>query len=393
MYLIILLGALSALPPLSIDIGLPGFSALAASLSVPSSMAALTLSFFLAGFSIAQFIFGPLADAWGRKSVLLIGCTLFMLGGFACGFAHSMPVLLLWRFIEGAGASSGVVVSLAIVRDLYEGSAAKQMLSHVAMVNAIAPAIAPSLGGLILLFANWRAIYFALGLCGLFLLTAVFFGLRETLKDHHKRTLQPSEIIAGYRRVFFNRDCMMYSIMSAFSFGAMFAYVSGSSFVFIDLLKVSTTTYGLLFACTALGIMSGSFINARLNALGVSHHRILRAALSIALITALTVLVLSATDYFKLLIVMPILILNTMMYGLIAPNATYIAIHSLPEVAGMASAAIGGFRIFGGVISSAMVAYFYHGESSIAMASVMTCFAFMALTLYFFISAHEKKVQ
>jgi DHA1 family bicyclomycin/chloramphenicol resistance-like MFS transporter len=177
----LLIGALAALPPLSIDLGLPALTLLQASLGATPTGAALTLSLFLAGFGASQLVMGPLSDRYGRRPVMLTGMVLYAASGLGCALAPSIEVLLALRLLEGVGAAGGTTLAMAMVRDCFEGQAGRIKMSQVTMVITIAPIIAPTLGGLLLLaFDSWRVIYATLALCGTALALAVWQGLAES---------------------------------------------------------------------------------------------------------------------------------------------------------------------------------------------------------------------
>src|SRR3984885_1089250 len=181
------LGALAALPPISIDMALPALGSIAHSLHVTPGMAQLTLSFFMAGFALSPIVYGPLSDRYGRRPMLLLGLVLFTLGGFACAVSGSLNLLLLARFVQGAGAGSGMSLAMAMVRDLFIGKKAQGRLAVITVVTNSAPMIAPALGAALLSHLGWRAIYIATGLCGLLLLSTILFSLQETAPHQHHR--------------------------------------------------------------------------------------------------------------------------------------------------------------------------------------------------------------
>lgn len=378
----LLLGLLAALPPLSIDMGLPAFAKIATSLSASPASVGLTLSLFMLGYAVAQLAFGPFSDRYGRKPVLLIGCLLFALASAACAIAPSIDVLLTWRFFEGAGAGAGMTLMLAMVRDLFEGATARSQLSYVNLVITVAPMIAPTIGGGVLGIASWRFIYGLLSVGGFVLVLTVAFGLSESIKSLDVNALKPRRLIGNYLRVVTNRVCLGYALVNALSFGCMFAYVAGSPLVMLKVLGVSTTTYGLLFASTAIGIMVGSFVNGRLNTHGVSSARLLYVGLMLAATSAVALVIVTVTGAAQVTTLMPLLILNTFCYGLVAPNAMHNAIQPVPEIAGIAAAVVGFLRMLGGALASALIGFLFDGHTANAMSEVMALFAISALAIY-----------
>lgn len=379
----LLLGSLAALPPLAINMGLPALAALGTSFDASSAATGLTLSLFMAGFAIAQLVFGPFSDRYGRRPILLIGCGIFALANVMCAIAPSINALIAWRFIAGAGAGAAAVLEMAIIRDLFEGSAARAQFSYINLVMSIAPMIAPILGARVLVIADWRSIYVVLAVGGFVLLIALAIGFAESIPHRDKNAIAPHRLVSNYHRVLSDRICVGYALVDGLSFGCLFAYVSGSSLLLIDVLGLSTTVYGWFFASTALAIMAGSFLNGRLSVRGVPPSRLLKVGLRLAVASAIALVLLSISNNVRVVTLMPLLVLNTFCFGLIAPNAKYGALQSLPEVAGVAAAVLGFTQmLLGGTLASALVAFLYDGRTATAMTSVMTIFALAAIAAY-----------
>ncbi|BAY30561.1 major facilitator superfamily protein [Nostoc carneum NIES-2107] len=385
----ILLGALSALPPLSIDMGLPAFPQISAALRTSPGTVGLTLSLFMLGFAIAQLGFGPLSDRYGRKPILLAGCGIFALAGAVCATAPSIETLIAWRLVQGAGAGAGMVVTLAIVRDLFEGQEARAQLSYVNLVMSAAPMIAPTIGGWILAipvagytYASWRAIYAVLAVGGLLLVMAVALGLSESIAQRHANAIKPRRLIKNYWYILSNPICLGYALVNAFYFGCMFAYVAGSPLVMLNVFGVSTTVYGWLFASTAFGIMVGSFLNGRWSMQGVPPSRLLSISLILGVICSVALVVISMSSAAQVATLMPLLVLVTFCRGIISPNAIHGAIQPVPESAGVAAAVVGFLQMLGGALASGLVAFLYDGHSAIAMSGVMAIFAIASYAAY-----------
>jgi MFS transporter, DHA1 family, multidrug resistance protein len=379
----LLLGSLAALPPLAIDLGLPALAALNTSFNVSSAVAGLTLSLFMAGFAISQLVFGPFSDRYGRRPILLIGCGVFALANVMCAIAPSIHTLIAWRFVAGVGAGAAAVLEMAIVRDLFKGSAARAQFSYINLVMSIAPMIAPIIGARILVAADWRSIYGVLAVGSFVLLITIALGFKESIPHRDKNAIAPHRLMHNYRRVLGDRICVGYALVNGLSFGCLFAYVAGSPFVLIDVLGLSTTVYGWFFASTALAITAGSLLNGRLSTLGVPPSRLLKIGLRLALTSAIALVLVSVSNNIQVVTLMPLLVLNTFCFGLIAPNAKYGALQPLPDVAGVAAAVLGFTQMsLGGTLASALVAFFYNGRTATAMASVMTLFALAAIAAY-----------
>jgi DHA1 family bicyclomycin/chloramphenicol resistance-like MFS transporter len=382
---IVFLSALGGLTPLSIDMGLPALQAIGHSLQVSSASAALTLSFFLIGFAFGPVLLGPMSDRFGRRPILLAGASVFALAGIGCALAPSLPVLLFWRLLEGVGAGAGSTLSLAIVRDLFDGATARTRLSYVSTIGSLAPMLAPTLGAIVLIFFGWRAIYGFLATVGFLIVFAVFFGFTESHQATDKNALQPGKLAANYARIFRNRICLGYALVVSLNFGCMFSYISSSPLVMMGVLGVSPTYYGWTFAATALGIMTGAFSNGRLNAFGFSAATLLTFGLGLSSLTALSLLAISHSDWASLSTILPLLVLNTFSIGFIGPNATQGVMHPLPDIAGVASAVLGSLRMLFGASAGVLVAILFDNHSAHAMAESMTLFSLGSLTVYWLI--------
>jgi len=248
---VVFLAALAALPPLSIDMALPALHGIAASLHTSLGRAGLTLSLFMAGFAITPLIYGPLSDRLGRRPILLFGLSLFTAGSAACACSPSIVLLLASRFAEGAGAGAGISMAFAVVRDLFEGAESRAKLSYVQMVMSLAPLLAPSIGALILGFADWRVIYGVLGALGATLLAVIAWGFQESHARPDKAGSLFGQVRGGYKILFASRRGMGFALVFALSFGVQFSFIAGSPLVFMGHFGASARVYGLVFAATS----------------------------------------------------------------------------------------------------------------------------------------------
>lgn len=378
----LLLGALSALLPLSIDMGLPAFPTISAELRTSPGAVGLTLSLFMLGFAIAQLGFGPLSDRYGRRPVLIAGCAIFTLAGAICAAAPSIGALIAWRLVQGTGAGAGMVVTLAIIRDLFDGAEARAQLSYVNLVMSVAPMIAPTIGGWVLAIAGWRAIYGVLTVGGFLLVLSVAFGLSESLEKRDITAIKPRRLINNYGNILKNPICLGYALVNALYFGCIFAYVAGSPLVMLNVFGVSTTVYGWLFASTAFGSVVGAFLNGRWSIQGASPSRLLSISLTVAVISTLALAIVSMSSAAQVVTLMPLLVLNTFCRGIILPNAMHAAIQPVPKSAGVAAAIVGFLQMLGGSLASGLVAFLYDGHTAIAMSGVMAAFALGSYAAY-----------
>lgn len=374
----VLLGAMAALPPLSIDMGLPAFPDLQRGLATSAAGAGLTLSVFMAGFSVAQLLLGPLSDRYGRRPVLLAGVLLYAVAGVLCAAAPSIEALIGLRLVQGACAASGTVMAFAITRDLFEGAAARRRFSYVSMVLGVAPVIAPTLGSWALLLGGWRAIYAFLGVSGVALLAAVATLLPETRRLPAVRI----GVFGGFGRMLRHRRSICFALTNAMGFGALFAYISGSPLVLMDTLGVSATFYALLFAINSAGIMAGAWANSRFAHSAAAARLALALALIGSLATAVALLGVTATHLTSVATLMPLLALHAFTRGISLPNATHGALEQMGEIAGVASAVVGFLQMATAALSSALMAVLFPLLGPTAMALVMTLFSAAALVAW-----------
>ncbi len=379
----ILLGALAAIAPLSVDMGLPAFPALELGLHASAEGAALTLSVFLAGFSTAQLILGPLSDRIGRRPVLLGGLSLYAAAGVLCALAPSIEVLIALRLVQGLCAASGSVMALAVVRDLFSGAAARTRFSYVAVVISLAPIVAPTLGGALLLVAGWRGIFWLLAAAGMVLMAAVLLLLPETRQVSAGRL----SVARGFARVLRTRQSIGFAATNALSFGALFAYISGSPQVLMGALGASPALFSLLFAINSAAILLGAWLNGRLAARGVPSRLPVAAALGLALVAASVLVLQFVLGQPSLLALMPGLAAHAFCRGIVAPSATHAALEPMGEIAGLASSVVGFLQMATGAVSGAVLALLFHRLGPAAMPAVMAAFAFAALLAWRFADA------
>lgn len=351
-----LIGALAALPPLSIDLGLPALNLLHASLGASPAQAAMTLSLFLAGFGAAQLVMGPLSDRFGRRPVMLGGMTLYAAAGLGCALAPTIEALLAFRLLEGIGAAGGTTLAMAVVRDSFDGQAGRIKMSQVSMVITIAPIIAPTLGGLILLLGEWRLIYLMLGLAGIALVVAVYFGLDESRPPTPGTRL---DLIGRYAAVFRHRPTMGYVLVNTLGSGGLFAFIASSPLVLMGTLGVSVQMFGLLFAITSSGILVGSAINNRLARNGVNARVPLAVGLSIAPLAALAATAFMAMGIVSLQTFIPFVVIVGICRGLTTPNITHAALEPVPQHAGTTAALMGCGQMLCMALSGVVVASLY----------------------------------
>lgn len=260
----VLLAALSAIGPFSIDTYLPAFPAMAASLGATDVEIQQTLTAYMIPFAVMMLWHGALSDALGRRRIILVGLALFLVSSLVCAFATSVHMLWLGRALQGTCAGIGMVVSRAMVRDVLDGAAAQKLMAHIAILFAIAPAIAPIIGGSILAWFDWHGIFFFLAaFTGLILLAAILW-LPETLPPEKRQSLHPVPLAKAYGTVFAHHQFRRLSLANAFNFNAGFLYVLAAPVFLIRHLGLTPQSFAWMFVPTIAGMMIGSFLSGRL---------------------------------------------------------------------------------------------------------------------------------
>ncbi|XVQ08609.1 multidrug effflux MFS transporter [Spirillospora sp. CA-255316] len=338
--MIVILGALTAVAPLSIDMYLPALPQLTEDLSTGAVQAQLTLTACVVGLAAGQAIAGPLSDAFGRRRPLLAGVAAYAIASLLCALAPTVETLIALRLVQGATGAAGIVIARAIVRDRYDGVAAARFFSTLMLVNGLAPILAPVLGGQLLRVTPWPGVFVALAGIGVALFLAALAGLPETLPPGSRAGGGVRATLATFRGLLADRVFVGYALALGLSFGAMFVYISGSPFVLQDLHHLSPQAFSAVFGINAVGIVAAGQVGGRL-AGRVPLRRLLGCGLAVAAAggAALLAAVLAGAG---LAIVLPALFLVIAAQGLILPNATALGLAGRPpRVAGSASALLG----------------------------------------------------
>ncbi|MDO3412171.1 multidrug effflux MFS transporter [Saccharibacillus sp. CPCC 101409] len=377
---VLILGSLSAFGPLSIDMYLPALPRLAENLGTTQSLAQLSLTACLLGLALGQLIAGPLSDIRGRRIPLIAALVLYMLASLACVFAPSIWMLIALRLVQGAAGAAGIVISRAVVRDLYSGTELTKFFTLLMLVNGLAPILAPILGGVILNYVSWRGVFAVLSVIGTLMLIAVMLGLPETLARERRSSGGLGETVSTFGRLIRDRSFLGYAFSQAFVTAGMFAYISGSPFVIQDIFGVSPQGYSLFFAVNGLGIVLFSQITGRL-VHRAGETKLLVAGLLIAFCAGAG---LAAVTWLGggLGAIAPLLFLIVASVGMVASTTTSLAMQSQePRTAGSASALIGLMPLLFGAAASPLVGL-GSGETAAPMGTVIGIAELLALTSY-----------
>ena len=262
--LIVLLGFVTSLGPLSTDMYLPSLPGLTQVFRTDAASVQLTLSAFLAGFAVTQLIYGPVSDRYGRRPALLAGIAIFTLASVGCAFSDSIAMLTVWRFVQALGACSGVVLGRAMARDLYEGAAAARVLSMMAMTLGVTPAVAPILGGWFYSRFGWQSNFLVMALLGLLLGLCVLLLLAESNRRPDPTATRIRPMLRNFAVLARHARYRGYVLCVAFSYAGLFAFISGSSFTLSRVFGVGPLQYGYCFTLMVIGYVGGGFIGTRL---------------------------------------------------------------------------------------------------------------------------------
>ena len=377
--LIVLLGALTAIGPASIDMYLPSLPSIGTDLTAATRDVQLTLAVYFIGLAVGQLLYGPISDRMGRKKPMLVGLGLFTLASFGCAFAPNIWALVAFRFLQAMGGCAAMVIARAVVRDVFPVQDAARVFSLMTLVSGVAPILAPMVGAAILTFSGWRAIFLALAALGGGLLLAASLGLRETRAAEAQSDPQAGSLREDLRVLLRDRHFLGFVLAGSTAQAGMFAYISGSPYVLIELHHVSATTYSWIFGANSLGLITAAQINGWL-----LRTRAPRALLRISMLApAFFGLVLAgtvATGFGGLWGILVPLFGYVASLGFVMPNSTATALESHGRRAGFASAVMGSLQFGLAAIASAMIGRLHDG-SALPLALVMaTCgtLAFLA---------------
>ncbi len=371
--IVVLLGVLSALGPFSIDMYLPGFPEIAEDLNTSIAEVGYSLTSYFVGISVGQLLYGPVVDRFGRRKPLIFGLCLYAVAAVCCAFAPTIHWLVGLRGLLAIGGCAGMVAGRAIVRDLFPPHEIAKVIATLMLIMGVAPLIAPSIGGWMVTALGWRAIFFTLSAISLAMLGGVLLLLPESRGPDHSVVLTPSAVLRRYWVVVKQPAFIVYGIAGGFTLGSLFAYISGSPFVYMEKFNFTQTQYGFLLSFNSIAYIGGS----QLNRILLRNADSLRVAEKSSLITAVlgVLLVLSATmPGLPPYLMLGVLFLFLFVSGLLSPNTTALAIAPFAENAGSASALIGFTQMLFGALASAAVSAL-HNQTALPMTGVMAACA------------------
>ncbi|MFI5936338.1 multidrug effflux MFS transporter [Actinoplanes sp. NPDC051494] len=366
--IVLVLGFLTALGPLTIDMYLPALPTITDDFGATAASVQLTLTGTLVGLAFGQLLVGPLSDAVGRRAPLLAGVGVHLIASVLCVIAPNLAILGSLRVLQGLGAAAAAVVAMAIVRDLFSGFAAAKLFSRLMLVVGVAPILAPTIGGQALQFTSWRGVFVVLTVAAAAIMAATAIVLPETLPVERRRNGGVAGTIRDYGRLLTDRVYVGLILVAGLAMAALFAYVSGSSYVLQDGFGLSEQQFAYVFAGGAIGLIGATQANVRLLRRWTP-QQILSTALLAGLAFALLLLVLAATGIGGLVGILIPLWLTLAMVGLVMPNAPALALGRHGEAAGTAAALLGAVQFGVGALAAPLVGVL--GVGPVAMAVVV----------------------
>nr|WP_321451438.1 Bcr/CflA family multidrug efflux MFS transporter [uncultured Carboxylicivirga sp.] len=375
--LLAILGALMAITSLSTDIYLPAMPQMQIDLKGDVE---LTVTGFLIGFAIGQLLWGPISDKLGRIRPLILGLILFIIGSVGCALSENIAQIIIWRIVQAMGACTGPMLSRAMVRDMHGSAKAAEMLSTLMVIMALAPIIGPLMGGQLIKWSSWHSIFWLLTVIGTLMAMALLW-LPETYPATKRPNTSFGKAFANYRHLLMHKKFMKYTLCVTFYYVGVYAFITGSPFVYIKYFGVKPQYYGLLFALNIVGIMTLSIINRKL-VRKYPLHTILRVSTTISMSAGLLLLVLSNFNVGLLGIVIPIFFFFSM-NGIVSATTTAAALEDVPEMAGAASALLGSLQYGSGILSSVLLALFSDGTPR-PMSLIIGIFASLSAIVLFF---------
>ncbi|MGV9286108.1 multidrug effflux MFS transporter [Streptomyces sp. NPDC003719] len=379
----LVLGGLTATPPLAMDMYLPALPEVTESLRAPAATVQLTLTACLAGMALGQLVVGPMSDKWGRRRPLLAGLAVYVVATALCAVAPTVELLVAVRLAQGLAGAAAIVIARAVVRDLYDGVAMARFFSTLMLISGVAPVVAPLIGGQILRVTDWRGVFAVLTVVGVLLGGVVWARLPETLPVSERHAGGVGDTLRSMRGLLADRAFTGYMLAGGFAFASLFAYVSASPFVVQEIYGASPQTFSLLFGLNSIGLVVVGQINGRILVGRVALDRVLGLGLLIV-IAAATALLLMTLGVFGEVGLVPIaaaLFVLMSAMGISLPNTQALALMRVERSAGSASALLGTSSFLIGAVASPLVGI-AGKDTALPMAVVQLAAAVVALACF-----------
>lgn len=388
--LIILLGLLAAIGPLSIDTYLPSIPTIADVLGTSTAVVQQSVSAYFLGLAAGQIVCGPFSDRFGRRPILFFGLVLYLIATLACAYAPSIGVLIIGRAVQGLGASATPAAGRAVIRDIWSGDRAARAMSFVMMVMSFAPVIAPLLGGQIFTHFGWQAIFWLMAAFGVLLLALVQFRLPETNGPERRAGVSIGAFFRAYRFVLADKRAWGYLLTGGLSFAAMFAYITSSSSVYIDYFGVNPEYFGFFFAVNVVGLTLGNWFNSHYVA-RFGYLKLLGVGTAISLLGTIMLLVSALAAAGGIASVVIALLVATGPVSMMGANAIAGLLNLFPKNAGAASALFGVFQFGLGAVAGSFTGLFASASPPAAMGLAMVIMAGGAFAAWLWLRRLERQ--
>jgi DHA1 family bicyclomycin/chloramphenicol resistance-like MFS transporter len=369
--LALILGALTAMGPLAIDMYLPALPTIAREFGTESRVVQVSLAVYFAGIAIGQAFYGPMSDRVGRKPILYVGLVVFMVSSIGCASAGSVKMLIAFRFLQALGGCAPLVVPRAVVRDHFDQIGSVRMLSVLMLVQGLAPVLAPLIGGQLLVTLGWRSVFWVLTAYAAVWLVVVATSLSESLPVEHRLRQPIGHVLRVYWRLIGDRSFIGHALSGALIFAGLLAYISGSPAVFIEVFDVAPERYGVYFGINAVGIAIASQLNRWLSS-RLDARRIVAVVLTVAMTASAVLLVDASSGFGGFAGILVPLFFYIACHGFVLPNTTALAMAPHGQVAGSASALLGTLQFVLGATAGSVIGLFANG-TAVPMAAVLAC--------------------
>jgi DHA1 family bicyclomycin/chloramphenicol resistance-like MFS transporter len=368
----IVLGLLAAVGPFAIDMYLPALPTIAGDLDASTAATQMTLMVFFLAFGICQIAYGPVSDMVGRKPPLYFGLALFTLGSVGCGAAPGIEWLILFRFIQGIGASAVMVIPRAIIRDLHTGIEATRLMSLVMLVFSVSPILAPLAGSGLIVPFGWRAVFIAVTVVAVLALVLVVFALPETRLPKDRIKVSVGNVLGGFGKLLRDPRFLGLTFIGGLGMSSFFTFLASSSFVYIDHFGLTPTQYSLAFSVNAIGFIGSSQFSARLGS-RFGMERVVFTAVSAYAAIAVALFAVTLAGFDGLAVLMTMLFAAFAFLGLVVPATMVLALEEHGPIAGMASALGGTLQMLAGGIMIAIVSVFFDGTAFPMVTTIALC--------------------
>lgn len=386
---LLVLGTLIALGPFSIDMYLPSFESIAREFVISKKEVGLSLTSYFIGIALGQLIYGPIMDKYGRKIPLLIGLVIYFLAALSCAYSPSLTWLVASRFFLALGASGGMVAAKAVVRDIFPPEEVARAISFLMLIMGGAPIIAPTVGGIVITYFSWHAIFIILSVLSFLMFLSVFRFLPESIDPDASVELKLGKVLKKYYGIFTDKIFLSFSMAGSFTIGALFAYISNAPILFMDNFNLSETEFGWLFGLNAGGLIVGSQLN-RVVLKKNSTFKVSKV-ISVLLVVLSVFLIGNSLWYSNFYLIITNLFLILFLLGFQNPNTTALSLYPFTKKAGRASALIGSLKMGMGAIASFVISSF-DTTSMLPMAVVIFTCLLSSCFFIFRIQIKEKEL-